>query len=68
MEVAKEEYQKRTSELIASQTDENILGFETESGRRIHHDKNNQVRLNTMLKPDDGEEYYHDNYIRDFPD
>lgn len=66
--LTKEEYQKRTSELIASPTDENILGYETDSGRRVHYDKNNQVRLNTMLKPDDGEEYYHDNYIRDFPD
>lgn len=78
--LTKEEYRKLASDLIASPTDENILGYETEGGRRVRYDKanniivigqknkNNQVRLNTMLKPDDGEEYYHDNYIRDFPD
>ncbi|MGF0070946.1 phage minor capsid protein [Streptococcus orisratti] len=78
--LTKEEYQKLASELIASPIDENILGYETEGGRRVRYDKaaniivigqrnkNNQVRLNTMLKPDDGEEYYRDNYLRDFPD
>ncbi|HFI0103560.1 TPA: hypothetical protein ACGOSC_000038 [Streptococcus suis] len=78
--LTKEEYQKLASELIASPTDENILGYETEGGRRVRYDKanniivigqknkNNHVRLNTMLKPDDREEYYHDNYLRDFPD
>ncbi|HEM3683776.1 TPA: hypothetical protein U1D20_001243 [Streptococcus suis] len=78
--LTKEEYQKLASELIASPTDKNILGYETEGGRRVRYDKanniivigqknkNNQVRLNTMLKPDDREEYYHDNYLRDFPD
>ncbi|HFU4173929.1 TPA: minor capsid protein [Streptococcus suis] len=78
--LTKEEYQKLASELIASPSDENILGYETEGGRRVRYDKaaniivigqrnkNNQVRLNTMLKPDDGEEYYRDNYLRDFPD
>ncbi|MCG9868489.1 minor capsid protein [Streptococcus suis] len=78
--LTKEEYQKLASELIASPIDENILGYETEGGRRVRYDKaeniivigrrnkNNQARLNTMLKPDDGEEYYHENYKRDFPD
>lgn len=78
--MTKEEYQKLASELIASPIDENILGYETEGRRRVRYDKtdniivigqrnkNNQVRLNTMLKPDDGEEYYRDNYLRDFPD
>ncbi|WP_228380196.1 minor capsid protein [Streptococcus suis] len=78
--LTKEEYQKLASELIASPINENILGYETEGGRRVRYDKaenivvigqrnkNNQVRLNTMLKPDDGEEYYHENYKRDFPD
>ncbi|CYZ47730.1 phage head morphogenesis protein [Streptococcus suis] len=78
--LTKEEYRKLASELIASPTDENILGYETEDGRRVRYDKaeniivigrrnkNNQARLNTMLKPDEGEKYYYENYKRDFPD
>lgn len=78
--LTKEEYRKLASELIASPTDENILGYETEGGRRVRYDKaeniivigrrnkNNQARLNTMLKPDEGEKYYYENYKRDFPD
>ncbi|MCB2852922.1 minor capsid protein [Streptococcus suis] len=78
--LTKEEYRKLASELIASPTDENILGYETEGGRRVRYDKaeniivigrrnkNNQARLNTMLKPDEGEKYYYETYKRDFPD
>ncbi|MCB2962422.1 minor capsid protein [Streptococcus suis] len=78
--LTKEEYRKLASELIASPTDENILGYEIEGGRRVRYDKaeniivigrrnkNNQARLNTMLKPDEGEKYYYENYKRDFPD
>lgn len=79
-DLSKEDYQKTASLLLASPVDENILGYETEDGRRVRYDKannimaigkknkNNQARLNTMLKPNNGEEYYHENYKRDFPD
>ena len=79
-DLSKEDYQKTASLLLASPVDENILGYETEDGRRVRYDKannimaigkknkNNQARLNTMLKPNNREDYYHENYKRDFPD
>ncbi|HEM5038904.1 TPA: minor capsid protein [Streptococcus suis] len=77
---SKEDYQKNASLLLASTVEGNILGYETDSGRRVRYDKvnniiaigqknkHNQPRLNTMLKPDEGEKYYYENYKRDFPD
>ncbi|MBY4986647.1 hypothetical protein ACTGVN_09875 [Streptococcus suis] len=55
------------------------MGYDTET-RRVRNDKETGViavgeinpaggvKITTMLKPDDGEEYYRDNYIRDFLD
>lgn len=79
-ELSKEEYQKTASQLLASPIDGRIIGYDTEDGRRVRYDKTNNViaigqmrknkgaRLNTLLKPNDGEEYYYENYKRDFPD
>ncbi len=65
--------------MLSEPISDQIMGYDTEY-RRVRYDKaeniivigqrnkNNQVRLNTMLKPDTGEEYYHENYLRDFPD
>lgn len=55
-----------------------ILGYETSDNRRVRYDRANSIIviafvnskgilvINTMLKPKDKEEYYNENYSRDY--
>lgn len=79
-DISKEEYQQLGAKLLSRPVGSDIFGYETENGRRVRYDrgknifiignltKSDQARINTILKPDEGEKYYHENHKRDFPD
>ena len=72
-----EEYQQLAGKLLSSAVSENIIGYDNE-GRRVRYNRetgtiaigkrhpSGKVRLTTMFKPDDGEEYYHDDYKKEY--
>lgn len=75
--LTKEDYQKAAASLLSQPVDDAIIGYETDKGRRVRYDKKNnimaignrttsgKIRINTMLRPEKGEEYYNENYDRD---
>ncbi len=75
--MTKEDYQKAAAILLSQPVDDAIIGYETDEGRRVRYDKKNnimavgnrtprgKIRINTMLRPKKGEEYYNENYDRD---
>ena len=75
--MTKEDYQKAAASLLSQPVDDATVGYETEEGRRVRYDKKNnimaigngtaggKIRINTMLRPEKGEEYYNENYDRD---
>ena len=75
--MSKEDYQKAAASLLSQPVDDAIIGYETDKGRRVRYDKKNnimaignrttsgKIRINTMLRPEKGEEYYNENYDRD---
>ena len=74
--ISKEQYQKAAASLLAEPVSEDILGYDTES-RRVRYDrenniiaigkigKNKNVKITTMFRPDEKEEYYYDDYERE---
>lgn len=74
--ISKEQYQKAATSLLAEPVSEDILGYDTES-RRVRYDrenniiaigkigKNKNVKITTMFRPDEKEEYYYDDYERE---
>lgn len=75
--MTKEDYQEAAASLLAHPVNDAIIGYETDKGRRVRYDKKNnimaignrttsgKIRINTMLRPEKGEEYYNENYDRD---
>ncbi len=75
--LTKEDYQKAAASLLSQPIAEDVIGYETDKGRRVRYDKKNnimaignrttsgKIRINTMLRPEKGEEYYYENYDRD---
>lgn len=75
--LTKEDYQKAAASLLSQPITEDVIGYETDKGRRVRYDKKNnimaignrttsgKIRINTMLRPEKGEEYYNENYDRD---
>lgn len=76
-QVTKKEYQRMAADLLSKPVSENILGYDTEEGRRVRYDKENNVmaigkitakgkhNIKTILKPEKGEEYYRENSRKD---
>lgn len=76
--MTQEDYQKATASLLSQPVDDATVGYETEEGRRLRYGKKNnimaignctasdKIRINTMLRPEKGEEYYNENYDRDY--
>lgn len=74
--ISKEQYQKAAASLLAEPVSEDILGYDTES-KRVRYDrenniiaigkigKNKNVKITTMFRPDEKEEYYYDDYERE---
>ncbi|WP_240915096.1 hypothetical protein [Streptococcus ruminicola] len=74
--ISKGQYQKAAASLLAEPVSEDILGYDTES-RRVRYDrenniiaigkigKNKNVKITTMFRPDEKEEYYYDDYERE---
>lgn len=71
-----EEYQQLARNLLSSAVSKNIIGYDTEERRvRFARDTgtiaigkrhaSGKVRITTMFKPDDGEEYYHEDYKKE---
>lgn len=75
--LTKEDYQSAAASLLSQPITEDVIGYETDKGRRVRYDKKNNimaignrtasgnVRINTMLRPEKGEDYYNENYNRD---
>ncbi|MGT2715607.1 MafB [Streptococcus respiraculi] len=75
--ISKTQYQQLAASLLAEPTSETIVGYETDKGRRVRYDRKNNIivignrtvggkfRINTMLRPEEGESYYNENYDRD---
>lgn len=71
-----EEYQQLARNLLSSAVSKNIIGYDT-GERRVRFNRetgtiaigkrnaSGKVRITTMFKPDDGEEYYHDDYKKE---
>lgn len=71
-----EEYQQLAGKLLSSSISENIIGYDNEV-RRVRYNRetgtiaigkrhaSGKVRITTMFKPDDGEEYYHEDYKKE---
>ncbi|MGQ7504228.1 hypothetical protein ACTGYQ_00195 [Streptococcus suis] len=71
-----DEYQTMAAELLSKPNTDMVLGYDTET-RRVRYDKETGaiavgkinpaggVKITTMFKPDNGEEYYHDDYERE---
>ncbi|WP_241243893.1 hypothetical protein [Lactobacillus iners] len=76
-ELTKEKYNEIASVLLSESIGNNIIGYDTNSGRRVRYDKKNniiaigsrtstgKVRINTLLRPKERENYYNENYNRD---
>lgn len=75
-ELTKEQYQEMAADLLSQPISDNVLGYETEEGRRVRYDKSRNIivignlnseraRIATMMRPIKEEEYYHENYRRD---
>lgn len=74
--ISKEQYQKSAATLLAEPVSEDILGYETDN-RRVRYDcenniiaigkigKNRSVKITTMFRPDEKEEYYYEDYERE---
>lgn len=74
--ISKEQYQEAAASLLAEPVSEDILGYETDN-RRVRYDrenniiaigkigKNRSVKITTMFRPDEKEEYYYDDYERE---
>ena len=74
--IYKEQYQEAAASLLAEPVSEDILGYETDN-RRVRYDrenniiaigkigKNRSVKITTMFRPDEKEEYYYDDYERE---
>ena len=74
--ISKEQYQKAAASLLAEPVSEDILGYETDN-RRVRYDrenniiaigkigKNKSVKITTMFRPDEKEDYYYDDYERE---
>lgn len=72
--MTQEDYQKAAASLLSQPVDDATV----EEGRRLRYDKKNnimaignctasdKIRINTMLRPEKGEEYYNENYDRDY--
>lgn len=76
-ELTKEKYNEIASVLLSESMGNNIICYDTNSGRRVRYDKKNniiaigsrtstgKVRINTLLRPKEGENYYNENHNRD---
>ena len=74
--ISKEQYQEAAASLLAEPVSEDILGYETDN-RRVRYDrenniiaigkigKNRSVKITTMFRLDEKEEYYYDDYERE---
>ena len=73
--ISKEEYLRQAQHLLSQPVSERILGYDTETGRRVRYDvaKNtfaagSDNKIRTFFKPNDREGYFYDNYKKDYPD
>lgn len=69
---SKDKYLKQAQELLGKKESENILRYKTDSNRVVVYDKNSNIiviyedsKIRTLLKPDEGIEYYYEQYRKD---